>query len=67
MPLMKRSMGASIKEGTLIKYHPDYRRVSLMSQCMAEKCDVLLLVGHPDTSATQRLAVLVSRRGKPVI
>lgn len=36
-------------------------------QTVAEKCDVLLLVGHPETSATQRLAVLVSRRGKPVI
>lgn len=39
----------------------------LTTQAVAKTCDVLLLVGHPDTSAAQRLAVLVSRRGKPVI
>lgn len=39
----------------------------ITTQTVAKTCDVLLLIGHPDTSATQRLAVLVSRRGKPVI
>lgn len=58
--------GGTIKPGFIwssIKNTQAWRTL----QTVAEKCDVLLLVGCPDTSATQRLAVLVSRRAKPVI
>lgn len=58
--------GGTIRPGIIwrsVKNTQAWRTV----QTVAEKCDVLLLVGHPDTNTTQRLAVLVSRRGKPVI
>lgn len=38
-----------------------------VAQSVAEKCDVLLLVGNPDPDTAQRLAVFVARRGQPVI